>query len=351
MLGTGLLYLLLLLAATEIVLGLRGFRATVLDTEQRWIAQRSEASRLGSQALILVGASRIQLGIDLDVLREVTGLQPVQLAIDGSSFVPVLEGLADDPTVTGTVLISYQDGTIPGGDRTALPARYEAHYRSRTRAPSDYRWVEDRLSETMRTHFRNYADGARPLDSLLQRVVVASATPQYLMTLPDRSRMADYQRVSMPGFYYGRVMRDLGDQFSIPSQWTYGDLDRELQRRIAAVRPADNGQFLKVLPRLEAAINALQERGARVLFVMMPTSGLVNALHERRFPRNEFWEQFARKTRATTLHFADVPALAAFQCPDGSHLDYRDRGRFTQHLATALGLARRVPGRVAALGS
>ncbi len=74
-------------------------------------------------------------------------------------------------------------------------------------------------------------------------------------------------------------------------------------------------------------------------------------MHERQSPRRQFWDQFARKTRATTLHFADVPALAAFQCPDGSHLDYRDRGRFTQHLAIALGLARRVPGRVAALGS
>ena len=84
------------IAMMEAVLSLRGFRPTAVDDEPTWILQRHRASTLGPRALILVGASRIQIGIDIDALRDVTGLEPVQLAIDGSSFTLVLKELAAD---------------------------------------------------------------------------------------------------------------------------------------------------------------------------------------------------------------------------------------------------------------
>ena len=43
-----------------------------------------------------------------------------------------------------------------------------------------------------------------------------------------------------------------------------------------------------------------------------------------------------RKTSALCIHFQDVPQLAAFPCPDWSHLDRTDAPRFTQELAKVL---------------
>src|SRR5262245_61597495 len=91
----------------ELRLAARGIQPTAADNARLWADQRSRASRLGDRALILVGDSRMHVGIDLDTLRKMTGLEPVQLAIDASSFVPVLGGLADDPRVTGTVVVSF----------------------------------------------------------------------------------------------------------------------------------------------------------------------------------------------------------------------------------------------------
>ena len=95
---------------------------------------------------------------------------------------------------------------------------------------------------------------------------------------------------------------------------------------------------------LAAQAAALRSHGARVYFVMMPKSGMVKEIDDRRFPRAEFWDRFARRVGAPTLHFDDVPAMRELVCPDGSHLDYRQRKVFTAALAEALRLA---PGRPA----
>ena len=94
-----LLLLVMFIGIVELRLGVRGFRPMRTDSEWSWVAQRARASALGERALVLVGASRMLLDIDLQVLRRETGLEPVQLAIDDSSFVPVLEDLADDPDI------------------------------------------------------------------------------------------------------------------------------------------------------------------------------------------------------------------------------------------------------------
>lgn len=91
--AVALLLLVGFVLSMELSLAGRGFEATALDTEALWQKHRVRAGRLGKQALILLGASRIQL--DLDLLPARSGLEPVQLTIDGSSFVPVLEGLAE----------------------------------------------------------------------------------------------------------------------------------------------------------------------------------------------------------------------------------------------------------------
>ena len=80
----------------ELQLAHRRVLPTLVDSESLWIRQRVLASRLQERALVLIGTSRIQLAADLEVLRARSGLEPVQLAVDGSSFVPILEGFAAD---------------------------------------------------------------------------------------------------------------------------------------------------------------------------------------------------------------------------------------------------------------
>lgn len=343
MLGTALAVLVLCVAALEARLALRGFQSTAEDSEELWLGQRARATALGERALVLVGASRIQLDTDLDELRRLTGLEPVQLAVDGSSFRPVLAGLAADPDVRGTVIVDFSDHVLAQPPPEDVARRWQAAYeRGRgRRALPDFESSERRLQRAVRSRLRSYADGAQPITSLLVRALSPRTTPQYLVMRADRSRAADYRKVEMPGFYYARVLRNLG-QAEPTGLATWEDLDRELARRIAA-QPS----HLDELPAYERASRdiaaqaaAIRGRGGRVLFVMLPKGGLVRALDERRYPRALFWDRFVAIAGLPAVHFEDVPQWQSLQCPDGSHLDYRDRAAFTAALVEALGLGR-----------
>lgn len=341
--GGALLMLLAYVSVSEIVLSFKGFTATVRDSQARWLTERKRAASLGNNALILIGASRIQLGLDLDVLRRKTGREPVQLAIDGSSYVPVLQGLAQDPAVTGTVVVDLMPGPVAFGVATAgasshFQAAYDAQQASRFQWPT-YSNAENWLTDSVNRHYINYADGARPWDSLLNRIANPEATPQYLLTYPDRSRRADYQRVAMPGFYLARVLRHLGNPTSIDADQPPERLMKSIERHIDEINPATEiPQTQQGLHDLEAAVSVIQARGGQVILLVMPTSGLVRAADSRRFPRSAYLDKVVSNTSAKTIHWQDHPVLSGFTCPDGSHLDKRDVAAFTNAFVTASGL-------------
>jgi len=332
--------LLVFVALMELGLAARGFDATVVDSDLLWLNERERAGELGNRALILVGASRIQLDLDLNVLRVNTGLEPVQLAVDGSSFIPVLSSLADDSRVTGTLLVGYQDNDLNSIKTSDRAVRLEAawlDYDRRVKAP-DFATVEANLSDSVHYHLRSYADGARPLSSLMVRLLDHSATPQYLITLPDRSRLADYQRVAMPNFYYSRVIRNLGEEVPLHDGMSWKDLDAEILKKIEAIKPAEKLAYDENIRRVANMVKKIEQRGGHVIFVVMPRSAMIQDIDSKRFPRALFWDDFAKRVAVRSLNLDDYSEFAVFQCPDGSHLDYRERPFFTKALVGVLAL-------------
>ncbi len=336
------LMLIAFVAAMELRLAAKGFHPTVTDSEALWQTERARARSLGKRALIIVGASRIQLGLNLEVLRRLTGLEPVQLALDGTNPLSVFEGLARDSNIRGVVLVDYYDFMLAGG--TDYSHNYEKRFESLPINYSfpDYAKIESYLSQRWRWMLRSYADGAKPLTTLLIRIF-SNATPQYLVTLPNRSRLADYQQVEMPDMYYNRVIRILGGTFERPAQATHTELQRFIESQILKVEPHDDKIFMSQprLEYLESLIQMIRNRGGQVVFVVMPTSGMARDIERRRYPRSRFWDRLAAQISARTIHFEDFPALRDFVCPDGSHLDYRDQVRFTTALVAAASLERR----------
>ena len=333
-----ILIAILSIALMENDLARQGYRATLPDSPRLWGRARARASHFGKQALILVGDSRMQLDVDLGVLRRETGLQPVQLALSGeSSFVPVLEGLANDPTVQGTLLVSYlEGGPLDAGIRDRS-TNYESEYEwSRSQIIPSFRVVEPALDDLVHASLRSYADGARPIDTLRIRVLQQGRMPQFLQTLPDRSQLADFTRVPMPDFYYGRAQRALGRDLPMPAGATYADLDAALHQTIATIAPIDNSAFLRNLAYVESLVASVRAHGGRVVFIKLPTSGFILEIERKRYPRAMFWDRLVASTSAQALHFEDDPILRQFVCPEGSHLDYRQRASFTERLVHAL---------------
>ena len=342
LLGGALAILAAFVGVMELRLAIRGFNPSVIDSPRLWARERQRADALGSRALILVGSSRVLLDTDLDTLRRETGLEPVQLGIDGSSFVPVLQGLADDPAIKGTVLVDLAQNVLANPVLLDRAYEYQWSYQHDSHDMPDFAQSEAWLTDLLHGHLRSYADGTRPWTALRLRILQKGPTPQYLRMLPDREILADYSQVPQPAFYYYRVMRNMGRTVPLEGR-TYGDIERDLAAIIAALPMANQELFLQTLPGLADMTRAIQARGGRVIYVTYPTSGYVRMTDDKFFPRAQFWDRFTAAVDAPHLNFEDVPALRSLYCPDGSHLDMHMRARFTHALVAALHLEAQSP--------
>lgn len=343
--GIAMFMCLAYVGTTEAYFFEKGFVPTVNDSKDLWLKQRERATKLGDRALILVGASRIQLGLDLHVLREKTGLEPVQLAIDGSSYAPVLNGLAMDTAIRGTIILDLMPGPVSMDTQsTGISKHYQEAYEAL--ASKNFQWAsyetsEVWLADAIRGKLINYANGGRPWDALANRVFNEKSTPQYLETFADRSRKADYQLVPMPDFYLNRVLRHIGNPPELMAHQQQAELHARLKDYIAHLQPApESVQSQKGLADLERVVSIIQARGGRVIILAMPTSGLVQSADAKRFPRQLYWDKVVASTTAQTIQAQDHEELSGFNCPDGSHLDARDTTAFTNAFILLAGLNR-----------
>ncbi len=289
---------------------------SVADTPQLWSQLRERASSAGKDGVILVGASRIQLGVNLQVLSQYTKQYPIQLAIDGSTFVPVLEDLAQDENINGTVIVSWlASGVRNPGDRRGVEWLAFHEKIKQSKQPLFYRKLETVLQNTVNRVFATRTMGIKPYH-LLDRALHGDPTVEgYLTTYPDRSRQGNYTNVDTDEMYADRLQK---------------------QRKLLNWSSVSDDEFDRWLNKLEGYVNQIQLRGGRVVFVRFPTDKGMWEIDEKVFPRNKYWRRLVETTSADTIHFKDHEELSKYSLPDGSHLDFRDAVPFTKSLAEIL---------------
>ena len=280
------------LAAREIVLRTQGHVASVRDSARLWVQARAQVRMDDPNEVVLIGSSRIHLAIDLDVFEREFGHRAVQLAAGGSFADPVLKDLADSG-FAGTVIYSMTPYRfrITNDGTTGRQANYVRAYQTR--------------------HFD--AGIEQTLRNLVEGSLVSLPSPDYIQTLPTRQRRADYQRTDL--------------EEARAHRW------RNTNRK-ASLPPWDAIQ--QELDRMERWIEQIQSRGGRVVIIRLPSSGRILDFERTQFPREQYWDRMAAQTQAIAINFDDEPLLRGFECPEGSHLDFRDAERFTQALARVL---------------
>ena len=77
-------------------------------------------------------------------------------------------------------------------------------------------------------------------------------------------------------------------------------------------------------------------RGGRVVFLRLPVTGPLAEREEKLAPRVATWDRVVRENGVPAIHFAEHPELAAFDCPEWSHLSAEDSVEFTRRLVPHL---------------
>lgn len=287
-----------------------GHEPSVVDSPELWSWHRARVSDGNSETVALLGSSRIQLGISTPEFRACFPKADIrQLAVDGSMPLGTLMHLANDERFKGLAVCEPIEVAFWSRNWYSQQA-YLDYYR---RKFSWERGLNKRLSVALQEHWVV----ANPQVRLQKLLEGQWPKPLYLITHADRSRDAHYDRMS-----------NLAEHRRKRVELVLSSLTDRTSR--------DPEAWLKDALQLEASVKKIQARGGRVVFLRMPTSAEHWAVTEALYPKALFWDRFAERIGAPCIHFKDYPELSDFDCPDTSHLDARDKPRFTSALCQIL---------------
>ena len=94
--------------------------------------------------------------------------------------------------------------------------------------------------------------------------------------------------------------------------------------------------FARRVAEIRGLAEKIRHRGGRVLFFRMTSSPPVSDIQSSRFPDALYWDRFKQGVESPCLNYAEVPALTAFTCPEGAHLDASQTPAFTAALCDAI---------------
>jgi hypothetical protein len=303
------------LVSWEATLRCLGYRPSVIDDPVLWAVQRDRVyGDHGKKAVVLLGDCRIRLDCVPRLLAQQFPGHPIaQLGVEGTSPVATLLDLASDERFNGLVICAVNPRMLCE-DMWPTQQPYVDYYHTQYTLNAKLNRI---VSATLQQHLACLYPASR-LDNILTQVLETRQlpSPYYVETHADRSRLADYSRVSV---------NDLR-QSALDWEHSLCD-DRQL--------PSPEN-WLREVMTLDDSVRAIQRRGGDVIFIQFPTTHKLLHYSEFVLPKAKYWDAFAAKSSALCLHFKDVPELADFPCPDWSHLDRRDAPRFTLRLATLL---------------
>jgi hypothetical protein len=251
---------------------------------------------------------------------EVEGSRAFQLAIDGTSAVPILEHFAKDESFAGLVILEVNP-VVDFADIRASEARAEGYleaYRRMLSSPAS------RVEIFLRTHLPALVF-MRPefsFDQLRRRL---SRSPSVKM-LDDL--------LPKPSYWNRRADRHTPLDFTrIDSKLR----ERRLVERMQANgQPASDAELDSLIARIKRAAERIERRGGKVVAVHLPHCCDLRRAEERKYPPSTYWAA-VEGALEVAIYFDDYPALNAFSCPDGSHLDRRNSPAFTRALAEIVG--------------
>ncbi|HEY3783665.1 MAG TPA: hypothetical protein VGL55_00115 [Steroidobacteraceae bacterium] len=296
----------------------------VSNTYGLWAIQRRRIDAGEGDATVLLGASRILYDIQLPVWERRTGRRPIQLAFEGTSPLPYLEDLAEDPKFTGRALIgiapelafsgyAYQGGGV--------------HY-ARKESPSQKvgQWLSMHLIEP----YFAFDDPDFALATVLERLPWPERPGRFWET---QVRKLGYHEVDRNSYLWSKVGEDRA----------YRDLWRTIWAQSFEPSPQDPSpeEALKTekeqIERISKAVRKLRARGVQVLFVRMPSNGEYLAHENRLFPRARTWDILLAASAVPGIHFEDYPQLQGYYLPEWSHMTLAEAERFTAALCDLIG--------------
>lgn len=287
------------------------------NTEAHWSIVRSRVKDDPSpDSVALLGASRMQTSIDHETLSAGLDADAVHnLSFAGLGPYASFADLAENTDFKGLVIVSMLPAFLIEGwareEQEDLVAQHHAHWNA-------FRKFDALVATYLGSRFAfqsQYYELLRTVKSVLQHGRPAEQ-PNYLQTLETRENLMRFEHANLELL---RAMRVASSE----------------RNRENPPMPGED-EWLERVAELDALTRKITDRGGRVVFVRMPSSGPLRELEAEFFPRETYWDTMAANISAPAIHFEDLPKLAALDLPEYSHIDAKDRQMFTEAIMEEL---------------
>lgn len=306
-------------ACWEWYLRSKGIKVDYDDGKELWAHKRKQVYQGPGNATVFIGASRIKHGLDIETWRKQTGEDAVQLAVEGSTFLPVLSDLANDEKFKGKLVIDISESFLFNLKYYyfSKPTSFIGYYQNETFAEKAGFW----LNRVLESNFVFLDKNNLSLNAFFEKI-------------PLKKRQGV---IVVPPFPMGfcRVSADrqniMTDQFLADSnqlKWVLNNLF--FLGGVSRNEPVTQEQTDSILTVIKNDVDKIRARGGRVVMVRTPASGLFWETEKKTHPRNLYWDRLASFVAVPAIHFEDYPELSGFNCPDYSHLAPKDARIFTE---------------------
>lgn len=291
-----------------------GYRAS----NGSWAEQRRRIDQGEGSKTVLIGSSRVLFDVQLPEWEAVTGERPIQLALEGTTPVPVLEDLASDPDFTGRLLVGVAPDLFFSG--FAYRGDVIAHYHKQGPSQRSGHWLSKKLLEP---YFAFYDP-----DFALATVLMRQDWPQRAgLRKNTQVRKLREQEEDRNTYLWRKVEVDPAYRALTRSIWAE-HFDGPPPPPMATPEKARK-VFGDQIERAAKAIAILRQRGVPVVFVRPPSDGPYYAFERKALPREETWDVLLQQTGTHGIHFEDYPQMQGYDLPEWSHLSHADARRFT----------------------
>ena len=296
------------------------------NSNGQWAQERRKAT---GDATVLIGSSRIFFDIDLDIWEELTGVRPVQLALEGTSPRIFLADLAADEDFTGTVIVGVTTVLFFTGDGGL---RGEVLKYVREQSPSQR--FEYAVFAQLERVFGFLDEQTRPR----RQVAIWSFPLREGMPPRFDPRKLEALTSDRNAKLWDRVVDDPVYQAEAKEQWTIGTRNNSPPPSPdgSPPPPMPDEAINAVIAEVKANIDRIRARGGDVAFLQLPYEGAYADVEDNAFPRERFWDRLLAGTDAVGVSFKDDPALQGYVLPEWSHLSASEARRYTRAVVPML---------------
>jgi hypothetical protein len=320
------LLVIVVIGSRELYLRSKGIPIAYDNDKELWADKRAMVYEPAGKTTVFIGSSRMKFDLDIDTWQKTTGRHAVQLAIEGSSPMPILTDLGNDPNFRGRLVVDMTEGLFYSTDKYNFlrPDRNLAWYKEQTPAQK----ASFALDHVLESGFVFLDKDYLSLNALLDQYKIPDREGVY--TIPDFPLEFNCTTFDRQSKMADRFLADTSLQHQTQNVWLFCRATRQ------KAPPPKGDPVPPVIARAKEAVDKIRSRGGDVVFIRPPSSGPMLVGEQRAFPRERFWQPLLAATGCPGIHFADDPATVHFICPEWSHLSPPDAVLYTKALISRL---------------